>query len=156
MFVWICYSKHLSLLLLKDLWIFRNRWSILTVNHSDNYYFLICHTAIPIGTTRLIPPNRRSCLRCIRWKDMSNPKRLCWNIVLTETYESRLAITNQSENLEQSAIGTTRPMVWCSPLSDVFRLTAIPNSSSLFSCLSGHLRTNVILLTKQMQFGQKL
>jgi len=50
----------------------------------------------PIGTTRPIPPNRRSCLGCIRWKDMSNPKRLRWNIVLTETYESRSAITNLS------------------------------------------------------------
>jgi len=30
----------------------------------------------PIGTTRPIPPNRRSCLGCIRWKDMSNPKHL--------------------------------------------------------------------------------
>ena len=39
------------------------------------------------------PPNRRSCLGCSR-KDMSNPKRLRWNRVLTETYESRSAITN--------------------------------------------------------------
>ena len=30
----------------------------------------------PIGTTRPIPPNRRSCLGCIWWKDMSNTKRL--------------------------------------------------------------------------------
>ena len=29
-----------------------------------------------IGTTRPIPPNQRSCLGCIWWKDMSNPKRL--------------------------------------------------------------------------------
>ena len=29
-----------------------------------------------IGTTRPIPPNRRSCLGCIWWKDMSNPERL--------------------------------------------------------------------------------
>jgi len=46
-----------------------------------------------IGTTWPIPPNRRSILGCIRWKDMSNPKRLRWYIVLTETYESRSAIT---------------------------------------------------------------
>ena len=31
-------------------------------------------------------------------------------IVLTETYESRSAITNQSEHLEQRAFGTTRPI----------------------------------------------
>ena len=63
-----------------------------------------------IGTTRSIPPYRRSCLGCIWWKDMSNPKRLRFNIVLTETYESRSAITNQFEHLEQRAIGTTRPI----------------------------------------------
>jgi len=64
----------------------------------------------PIGTTRPIPPYRRSCFGCIRWKDMSNPKRLRWNIVLTETYESRSAITNQSKHIESRAIGTTRPI----------------------------------------------
>ena len=65
--------------------------------------------AVPraIGTTRPIPPNQRSCLGCIRWKDMSNPKRLRWNIVLKETYESRSAITNDRK---QCAIGTTRPI----------------------------------------------
>jgi len=31
---------------------------------------------------------------------MSNPERLRWNIVLRETYESRSAITNQSEQSE--------------------------------------------------------
>jgi len=30
----------------------------------------------PIGTTRPIPPNRRSCLGCIRWKDMSRSHML--------------------------------------------------------------------------------
>ena len=69
-----------------------------------------CDGSRSIGTTRPIPPNRRSCLGCIRWKDMSNPIRLRWNIVLTETYESRSAITNQSEHLEQRAIGTTGPI----------------------------------------------
>ena len=34
------------------------------------------HDNNAIGTTRQIPPNRRSCLGCIWWKDMSNPKRL--------------------------------------------------------------------------------
>jgi len=60
-----------------------------------------------IRTTRPIPPNRRSCLGCIRWKDMSNPKRLRWNIVLRETYESHSAITN---GRKQCAIGDTRPI----------------------------------------------
>jgi len=68
------------------------------------------HVYTSIGTTRPIPPNRRSCLGWIRWKDMSNPNRLRWNIVLTETYESHSTITNQSEHLEQRAIGTTRPI----------------------------------------------
>jgi len=72
-------------------------------------YFLRKHKTA-IGTTRPMPPNRRSRLGCIRWKDMSNPKRLRWNIVLAETFESRSAITNQSEHLEQRAIGTTRPI----------------------------------------------
>ena len=34
------------------------------------------HSPRTIGTTRPIPPNQRSCLGCIWWKDMSNPKRL--------------------------------------------------------------------------------
>jgi len=33
-------------------------------------------SVVTIGTTRPIPPNRRSCLGCMRWKYMSNPKRL--------------------------------------------------------------------------------
>ena len=60
-----------------------------------------------IGTTRPIPPNQRLCLGCIRRKDMSNPKRLRWNIVLMETYESCSAIT---KDRKQCAIGTTRPI----------------------------------------------
>jgi len=74
----------------------------------------VSNTMVTIGTTRPIPPNRRSCLGCIWWKEMSNPKRLRWNIVLTETYESCSAITNQFEHLEQRAIGTTRsiPPKW--------------------------------------------
>ena len=32
------------------------------------------HCTKTIGTTRPIPPNRRSCLGCIWWKYMSNPK----------------------------------------------------------------------------------
>ena len=40
-----------------------------------NFYIEITES-FPIGTTRPIPPNRRSCLGCIWWKDMSNPKRL--------------------------------------------------------------------------------
>ena len=51
---------------------------------SLKYFFLIfflsvnskTQGAVSIGTTRPIPPNRRSCLGCIWWKDMSNPKRL--------------------------------------------------------------------------------
>jgi len=50
---------------------------------------IFLHTLLSIGTTRPIPPNRRLCLGCIWWKHMSNPKRLRWNIILTETYESR-------------------------------------------------------------------
>jgi len=65
------------------------------------------HHSFAIGTTRPIPPYRRLCLGCIRWKDMSNPKRLRW---LTKTYESPSVITNQSEHLEQRAIGKTRPL----------------------------------------------
>ena len=48
---------------------------------------------------------------------MSNTKRLRWNIVITETYESRSAITND------------RKQTWCrlnnaqSELLDQFRLT---------------------------------
>ena len=67
-------------------------------------------TGQAIGSTRPIPPNRRTCLGCIWWKDMSNPKRLRLNIVLTEIYESLSAITNQSEHLDRRAIGTTRPI----------------------------------------------
>jgi len=52
-----------------------------------------CMTCLPIETTWPIPPNRRSCLVCMRLTDMSNPKRLRYK-VLTETYESRSAITN--------------------------------------------------------------
>ena len=60
----------------------------------------------PNETTRPIPPNQRSCLGCIWWKDMSNPKRLRWIIVLTENYKSRSAITNLSllENKHYSSI----------------------------------------------------
>ena len=78
--------------------------------NTSAYVIYIWISRCTIGTTRPIPPNRRSCLGCIWWNDMSNPKRLRWNIVLTETYESRSAITNQSEHLEQRAIGTTRPI----------------------------------------------
>jgi len=62
---------------------------------------------LTIGTTRPIPPNRRSFLGCIRWKDMSNPKHLRWNVVLTETYGIRSVITNDRK---QCAIGSTRPI----------------------------------------------
>ena len=58
-----------------------------------------------MGTTRPIPRNWRSCRGCIRWKDMSNPIRLRWHIVLTETYEIRSAITIDRK---QCATGTTR------------------------------------------------
>jgi len=61
---------------------------------------------ISIGITRPIPPNQRSCLGCIWWKDMSNPKRLRWIIVLTENFKSRSAITNLSllENKHNSSL----------------------------------------------------
>ena len=36
--------------------------------------YTLSNKRYPIGTTWPIPPNRRSCLGCIRWKDMSNPK----------------------------------------------------------------------------------
>jgi len=78
---------------------------------------------LSIGTTRSIPPNRRSCLGCIWWKDMSNPKRLRWNIYLTEAYESRSAITNQSEHLNNAQ----------SELLGQFRLTGDRAKYSMYS-----------------------
>ena len=72
-------------------------------------FFLCMRTGrahLTIGTSRPIPPNQRSCLGCIWWKDMSNPKRLRWIIVLTENYQSRSAITNLSllENKHYSSL----------------------------------------------------
>jgi len=84
-----CMSWNFAIL--SEMWIHLVYLTKSAQNMTDN---------IAIGTTRPIPPNRRSCLGCIWWKDMSNPKLLRWNIVLTETYESRSAITNQSEHLE--------------------------------------------------------
>ena len=70
--------------------------------------YMQAYTIFSIGPTRPIPPNQRSCLGCIWWKDMSNPKRLryMYIIVLTENYKSRSAITNLSllENKHYSSL----------------------------------------------------
>jgi len=126
---WACQNRWLSIQALfksyrsfsstfQDLWEHCLKCSALPLSE-------IClPTEFPIGTTRPIPPNRRSCLGCIRWKDMSNPKRLRWNIVWKPTKAVRRLRTNLNilNNAQSELLGQ-------------FRLTGDRTKYSMYSIL---------------------